>query len=459
MEGRCPYCGELIYERPYCLNCKRDVRWVQKIYTISKAYFYKGYQEAENHHLTSAEIYLKKAVYYNKYNSAARNLLGLIYYESGKISLALKEWIISEAILKEDNFATHYIKQIQEQPKLLVTAKDSIHLYNKALLYLQQGNEDVAIIRLKKAVSLNPNLVEARNLLALCYIKGKQFFKANEQIKEVLRIDPTNPKALTYYKEVSKEDIEKIMPYEIEYVPRQSKKQVQPAKIINRGPTLAKYVANFIVGALCMFCVQTALILPNEIQNYKSDLFKAKEAEEKLEKLLQEEKLMNEEMIAQLKADNEKIMKEKASAELNASKIAQKTKLTEANQYYLEKDWIKAADTLYNIAASLLEEEDALIYANLKQEVYERAASKLYEEGYSQYRIKDFVNSRVSLEKALVYEPTEAVLRKTLYYLGCIEKENANIEKAKYYFEKVVKEYPQTNESSWSSNQLNALNS
>ncbi len=459
MESRCPYCGESIYERPHCVNCNKDVRWAQKIYSNSKYYFYKGYKEAECRNLSTAITYLTKSINYDKYNKEARNLLGLVYFEMGKISLALKEWIISDSIDKEDNKAKEYIEKIQEQPKLLVTYKDSIHLYNKALMYLHQGNDDVAIIRLKKAVALNPNLLEARNLLALCYIKDKQFYKANEQIKEVLRMDHSDVKALAYFKKISKEDTERIMPYDLEYIPKSSQKPVVPSKVINRGPLLAKYVLNFMVGAICMFFIQTTLILPTKVEEYESKLVKAKESESQLMKALEEEKMQNQQVITELEATNQKLVEEKTSAELTASKVSQKVKLTEANQYYIEKDWIKAADVLYNIAPSLLEAEDNTLYISLKDEIYHRAAKSLYEEGYRQYKSGDFITSKSNFEKALVYNPDDNTLRKSFYYLGCVEKEMANEEKAKYYFDKIIKDYPQTTEAYWAQNQLSTFTS
>ena len=90
------------------------------------------------------------------------------------------------------------MNRLQKMPKRLEAYKDSLTLYNRALRYLEKKNDDMAVIRLKKAINLNPNFLEARNLLALCYIYQKQEHKALAQLRHVLKKDTTNKKALYY---------------------------------------------------------------------------------------------------------------------------------------------------------------------------------------------------------------------------------------------------------------------
>ena len=47
----------------------------------------------------------------------------------------------------------------------------AIKKYNIALDCAKQGNHDLAIIQLKKVVSLNPHFIRALQLLALIYMK------------------------------------------------------------------------------------------------------------------------------------------------------------------------------------------------------------------------------------------------------------------------------------------------
>ncbi|WP_069997157.1 tetratricopeptide repeat protein [Cellulosilyticum sp. I15G10I2] len=454
----CPYCGEIIDNSSKCTRCDQDLEWVQKINEKSKLYYFKGYQEAQERNLTVAATYLKKAVYFNKFNIDARNLLGLVYFEMGKIGSALKQWIISASLSKEDNIAVEYIDKIQNSPKMLITYKDSISLYNKALMYLKQKNNDMAIIRLKKAVSLNSNLTEARNLLALCYIKEKQFYKANEQIKNVLAIDASDMKALSYFKMLSKQDTATIQPYELEYIPKQSKNNyVKPSKVINRGHALAIYVMYFIIGSLFMFIIQSSLITPNKTKSYENTVANLRESETKLKGLLEETRIKSQDEIDTLKAENQQLMEEKQDIELATSKIAQKEKLSQATIMKNNKEWIEAAEILYNVAPSLLDEEAARRYDELKKEVYPRVGRTLYDEGYRHFNRKELIEAKTKLEKAILYDPTADVLRKSLYYLGRVEKEQGNAEKAKYYFNTVVEQNPGTNEANWAAAELKGL--
>ena len=67
------------------------------------------------------------------------------------------------------------------------------------------------------------------------------------------------------------------------------------------------------------------------------------------------------------------------------------------------------------------------------------------------------MDAKAKLEKATIYEPSDFILRKCLYYLGRAEKGQGNIEKAKSYFNKVIQEYAGTNEAYWSNNELKSI--
>ena len=58
--------------------------------------------------------------------------------------------------------------------------KRQIKKFNQALLYCQQGSEDLAIIQLKKVLSMSPKLVKGHQLMALLYMKGEEYGKAKK---------------------------------------------------------------------------------------------------------------------------------------------------------------------------------------------------------------------------------------------------------------------------------------
>jgi tetratricopeptide (TPR) repeat protein len=141
---------------------------------------------------------------FNKYNIEARNLLGLVYYEIGEVVDALSEWVISANYQKEDNLATRYIEEIRYDRAHLKECNQTIKKYNQALLYCQQDSRDLAIIQLKKVLSLNPKLVKAHQLMALLYIQEGRLEQAKKALRNAGKIDANNVLTLRYLKEVNR---------------------------------------------------------------------------------------------------------------------------------------------------------------------------------------------------------------------------------------------------------------
>ena len=448
MEYICPYCGSKIKHDVYCHTCYRKTHWVKEIWEKSIVYYNKGYYAAQEKNLTVAMNYLKKAIYFNKYNTEARNLLGLIYFELGRIGEALKEWIISHSFNKEDELSAHYIKEIQKSPKQLVNYKEVIHLYNKSLEYLKQKNTDVAIIRLKKAVSMNPKFVEAKVLLGLCYMQDKQFYKANEQIKGALVIDRGHPEALRYFKALSGEDTATIQPYELEYVPaKTSSKRVKPAGVIDRSRFLKCSVFYFIIGIVAMFVIYHFLIQPNEVSTYEQEIARLKDRQEDLNNQLGEMIKETEVEVSELETENKKLQLEVKDYEKQLGIYVQKDKLSIAQKQKDERNYVAAAEALYNIAPSLLKEEDKSIYETLKEECYHSAAQVLYNEGYQLYYSEDYIGAKAKLEAVLIYDLVSDEARKSLYYLGETEERLGNISEAQNYYRKLIAEFPNTKDA------------
>ena len=95
------------------------------------------------------------------------------------------------------------LKKIQDKnERLPENIRESIYLYNKALENIKTKSEDIAIIELKKTISLNPEFSEARNLLGLSYYSRKEFDKAKEVFKEIINLDLNCLYAMKYLTEL-----------------------------------------------------------------------------------------------------------------------------------------------------------------------------------------------------------------------------------------------------------------
>ena len=124
----CPRCNaNVAFSKKRCDNCGHDLKNYRKVVSLSNTYYNKGLSQAN-----------------------ARNLLGLIYLEEGEIVAALSEWVISRHYQAENNDAEDYIRQIQSNPNRLETYNQTIRKYNSALNSAKHGDEDMAVIQLKK---------------------------------------------------------------------------------------------------------------------------------------------------------------------------------------------------------------------------------------------------------------------------------------------------------------------
>ena len=443
MEYRCPYCSQMIKYGVYCSACMKRIDWVRKIWNKSACYYNEGLVAAQNRELSRACIYLQKAITLYHYNIEARNLLGLVYLEIGQVGEALKEWIISCSLQKEENRASYYIQAMQKHPKYMEAGKEAIVLYNRALGYLKQGSIDMAMIRLKKAISLQPKLIEARVLLALVYIRQKQYTKANEQVKKTLDIDKGHQRALLYYKDLQREAANGVGNCEKVYPSRQQK-PVSLSRTLDTSGYLRKRVGYFLLGSFAMLILGKYLVLPSQIKNYQGEIKQLQTSEETLSQQLQTLSETYEVKLTELENDKTKLESEVTQYKKSVNTLTQKQKLNVAVQLEEERDYVKAAETIYSVSSSGLEEEDLQLLTELKERVYSKAAEVLYSEGIRLYQREEYTDALTSLESVLLYEPEEWIGSKTLYYLAEIHDVNQEVDIAKRYYEKVKVEYPDT---------------
>ncbi|MBC7958657.1 MAG: tetratricopeptide repeat protein, partial [Vallitaleaceae bacterium] len=222
----CPKCGEELNQRGFCANCKISFEVYEKIKLSSKQLYNQGLHLAKVRDLSGAINVLQRSVRFDKTNIDARNLLGLVYFEIGETVLAIQQWVISKNQKPSDNIAGKYLKIIQENQTHLDKLSSAIKKYNQALQHIKQDSEDLAVIQLKKVLSLNPKFIKAYALLALCMIKENQIPKAQKILLKILTIDKNNYIARKYYDAISEEEpISKVVQTEEESDSRQEAAQ------------------------------------------------------------------------------------------------------------------------------------------------------------------------------------------------------------------------------------------
>lgn len=117
---KCPNCGnETSFQAKKCQNCNCDVTDYKKLVGRSNGLYNDALYKAKIRDLSGAIVSLKSSLQLNKYNTNARNLLGLVYYEMGDTVRALGEWVLSKNFQEEDNNADYYMKLLQNNPSKL----------------------------------------------------------------------------------------------------------------------------------------------------------------------------------------------------------------------------------------------------------------------------------------------------------------------------------------------------
>ena len=199
---KCMNCGAVLTDSAYCPECGCDVSVQKQAIILSGLYYNQGLEKAQVRDLSGAIDQLRRSLKFNKTNIAARNLLGLVYFEVGEVVAALSEWVISKNMAPENNIASLYIEDLQKDSSRLDMINATIKKYNLALDNARSGNEDVAVIQLKKILSQNPKLIKGYHLLSLLYIQRGEYARARQLLKRAIKIDRTNTTSLRFLQEV-----------------------------------------------------------------------------------------------------------------------------------------------------------------------------------------------------------------------------------------------------------------
>jgi tetratricopeptide (TPR) repeat protein len=205
---------------------------------------------------------------YNKHNIQARNLLGLVYFETGEVVAALSEWVISKNLQPSRNLASEYINKLQANSNKLEAINETIRKYNDALNLCREGHEDMAAIRLKKILTQNPKLIKGYHLLALVQIKEGEYNKARRTLRKAAKIDKTNTTTLRFLSEI---DEQTGVSTRLDRQNKRSKKQVDSSEsdMVIRTPQYKEksrvslfftLIAGFAAGLLAFYLLAVPAI-------------------------------------------------------------------------------------------------------------------------------------------------------------------------------------------------------
>ena len=450
----CYRCGNELSDKDFCTSCGADVKLYKKIMYISNRFYNDGLDKASVRDLSGAVVSLRQSLKFNKNNIEARNLLGLVYFEMGESVAALSEWVISKNIRPSKNIADDYINEVQSNPTRLETINQSIKKYNVALEYCYADSADLAIIQLKKVISVNPHFVKAHLLLGLLYLNNEEWDKARKVLLKCLKIDLNNTTALRYLKEA-----EFMLGGEENPTGRKKKGDIgkgsntyqsgneliiQPVGVkepIIGSSTIVNIIIGFAIGmAVCFF-----LILPARVQSARSEM------EEQL-KVISENadgKTADitdlESKIEVLTDENEKL-KEQQSAYTGEGGVLQSFDglINTARAYIANPDDIDTvADGLYGIDKEFVDAQNSEAYKGLYDallsRVGSRAAQSAFESGMALKNQGDYTAAIEKLLKSWYFDSSNP---ETLYQLAVAYQQSDNMDKANELYNQLVTNFP-----------------
>lgn len=446
---KCFRCGCELSEKDFCTSCGEDVKLYKKIIKISNMHYNDGLAKANVRDLSGAIISLRQSLKLNKNNTKARNLLGLVYYEMGEVVAALGEWVISKNMESTKNIAGDYIKAIQSNPNRLETINQTIKKYNQALLYCRQESEDLAIIQLKKVLSLNPNLVTGHQLIALLYMKHEEYDKAKKALSRAIKIDTTNTTTLRYIRELD------FVLEKPAVVNSQKAKNNEDRVSYTSGnetiiqPTVYKEnsglstVINIIIGLVVGAALTGFLILPARINAINNE---AKQTITDYSNQISAKTATItdlENQVATAKSDLESKTAELEQYVGDTGVVDNYEKLFTAMKAYNDNDILSAYDALSSIDSSTLKDASLSMYETLNNNVSSTAIKAMYDTGRAAIDGGDYTTAIDNLLKVVgideAYQNGSA-----LYNLGKAYQKNGDQESANKYFDLVIEKFPNT---------------
>lgn len=450
----CYNCGCRLSEHDFCTACGADVGLYKKIIAVSNRFYNEGLEKAGVRDLTGAINSLRQSLKFNKNNIEARNLLGLVYFEMGEVVAALSEWVISKNLRPEKNIADDYIDMLQSNAGRLDSLNQTIKKYNQALGYCFQDSKDLAVIQLKKVLSLNPKFIRAHQLLALLYMDSEDWERAKRELKKCMEIDRNNTLTLRYMKEVER----MLTPDEaVKQASRRKKEEavryqsdneiiIQPLNVKEQKGGGASTLLNLGIGLIIGLAAMYFLVVPAAVSNARNEA-QASMAEIGNQLDAKTSRVQElETQVGKLQTEIDGLNQELEGYVGTEGTLQTIESLLKAAHAYMEtQDIYQTAESLDAIAATVNVEETSEAFSNLyhslKKAIGPQLSADYYNEGYEAYRTEDYATAIEKLTKAFEYDETNM---EALYQLGHSYRKSDEKAKAIETYQKVVDLFPDT---------------
>lgn len=447
---KCMNCGAELNDSAYCPKCGCDVSVQKQAIVLSGLYYNQGLEKAQVRDLSGAIDMLRRSLKFNKLNVPARNLLGLVYFEMGEVVAALSEWVISKNIQPENNIATDYIENLQQDANRLDIINQTIKKYNIALDNCHKGNEDVAMIQLKKILAQNPKLIKGYHLLSLLYLKQGEYEKARKQLKKAIRIDKTNTTTLRFLKEIDEQTgtSTSFEPRFSIWSPRENNKAGEesspeeagskaalPAfRETTAGSTIFNIAIGLLIGALAIWF----LIMPARTERLTQE---ADRKTSEYSSYAASADAQIAELTKQIETSQETVNTANAQIETATAKASAYESLIKAVNAYNNGDLDLASNALSSVDVTKLTTEGKAIYDTLVDKANGELLTSYKTNGISAYEEEDYQTAIECLEAAKSIDSSDYEVLSYLAHSYRMIGDTANADKN---FQLIIDTYPDT---------------
>jgi len=253
------------------------------------------------------------------------------------------------------------LNEIQNNSSRLEAINQTIKKYNQALAYCRQDSRDLAIIQLKKVLSLNPKLVKGHQLLALLYMQEGKYDLANKALRNAAKVDANNTTTLRYQNEVKQklQENNSKKKKNDDLISYQSGNDtiIMPANF--KDNSALHTILNIVIGVALGIAITVFLLLPGIRQKSKSESNEALKA-------VNDTLSTKEQTISSLESKVKELTKEakeaKQSSESVESKMTSYEQLLNSFASYAASDMETAGNALESIEVSDLSDSAKTVY-------------------------------------------------------------------------------------------------
>lgn len=367
-----------------------------------------------------------------------------------------------------DNFNKIDIASLEEQGvPLEEDIRKSIILYNKAIDSIRTKSEDIAIIELKKAISLNPHFYEALNLLGVCYAAANEYEKAKEMFQKVMQNEKNGLKSFEYMQKLfgeqssksasqtsAKKNEKRSSVKEISTKSNQNKKTKDNifSKLDTKSRLVITLSAALILLALSFFAgfatgASSSAASPKQDKQKNGRL---------TDEVVIEGSTINKDEYDKLKKEYDEMKKQLESSFSEIITLKNTNKLYQAKELANNKNFTEAADILQALGTTNFDEMQEE-YDKLTAQVMPKAAEQKFNEGLKLFNQKNFQDALRSFERSAEYSEDFKEADRNLYYIGKSYMELNDSRNALETFKKLIEKYPESRYASYSRARIREL--